>query len=83
MADMPSDQARAANPTAGIWPAIVRTAPAEVQDAYRFAVSNYATLHWIPCYCGCVAQGHRDNFDCYVSEIKAGGWLVLETHAVG
>ncbi len=80
---MAPSSAFAANPASGQWPEIIRKAPSEVQEAYRFGVANYATLHWIPCYCGCVAQGHRDNFDCYVSQITAGGWLILETHAVG
>lgn len=46
-------------------------------------MKNEATLRWIPCYCGCGAQGHRDNFDCYVREVRRDGWVVLDTHGLG
>ncbi|HEX9437230.1 MAG TPA: PCYCGC motif-containing (lipo)protein [Candidatus Limnocylindria bacterium] len=74
--------ALAANPAAGQWPAIIGRAPAEVREAYEFAVASEKTLRWIPCYCGCGMHGDRDNFDCYVNEIRGGGWLVLDDHAL-
>lgn len=40
-------------------------------------------LGYIPCYCGCVRDGHRDNFDCYVAEARVDGWVVLDTHGFG
>lgn len=73
----------AANPTTGMWPQAVKAAPAKVQDAYKWAVLNQPTLQYIPCYCGCAGQGHKDNFDCYVSEAREGGWLILSDHAFG
>lgn len=76
--------ALAANPATGHWPEIVLRAPREVREAYAWAVQNETTLRSIPCYCGCgLSAGHRDNFDCYVSEIRSGGWLVLDTHSLG
>ncbi len=74
--------ALAANPAAGQWPSIVARSPAEVREAYEFAVANEKTLRYIPCYCGCGAHGDRDNFDCYVNEVRAAGWLVLDDHAL-
>jgi len=38
-------------------------------------------LSAIPCYCGCGAQGHRSNLDCYVKEIGPDGSIVFEPHA--
>lgn len=76
--------ALAANPDGGHWPEIVVRAPPEVRRAYAWAVKNEMTLRFIPCYCGCgLSAGHRDNFDCYVSEVRTGGWIVLDTHSLG
>ncbi|MDE3111979.1 MAG: hypothetical protein KGN00_01390 [Chloroflexota bacterium] len=73
----------AANPSAGMWPDALGATPAATQEAYKWAAVNRATLRYIPCYCGCAGIGHKDNFDCYVSEIRDGGWLVLSDHALG
>jgi len=54
-----------------------------VREAYAFAVDNYAVLRYIPCYCGCgQSAGHKDNFDCYVSQPRSEGWSILDTHAL-
>jgi Protein of unknown function with PCYCGC motif len=51
-----------------ILPADIRQAPADVREAYRFAVANRNTLRYIPCYCGCVAEGHTSNASCYIKD---------------
>ena len=48
-----------------ILPPDIRKAPAEVREAYRFALANRDTLQYIPCYCGCGEQGHTSNASCY------------------
>jgi hypothetical protein len=48
------------------WPDLFRQAPASVQDLYRYAAANQDVLKWLPCFCGCVDQGHTSNFDCFV-----------------
>lgn len=73
----------AADPARGLWPDVVKSASPAVQQAYQYAAANEASLRYIPCYCGCAAQGHRDNFDCYVREVLTGGRSVLDTHALG
>lgn len=74
----------AANAALGTWPDVIRTAPAPVREAYDWAVRNEQTLRFIPCYCGCgESAGHRDNFDCYVSEVRDRGWVVLDLHSLG
>lgn len=76
--------ALAASPSRGYWPDVVRAAPLPVREAYAWAVENEAVLRYIPCYCGCgLSAGHRDNFDCYVSEVRQAGWVVLDTHSLG
>jgi len=42
-------------------PADIRQAPTQVREAYRFAIANREILRWIPCYCGCGADGHTSN----------------------
>lgn len=51
---------------AAAMPDFVHNAPPEAQEAYRFAAANPEMLEHIPCYCGCVAQGHQNNLECYL-----------------
>jgi hypothetical protein len=64
-------------------PAAVQKAPANVREAYQFAVANPAALKNVPCYCGCGAVGHTSNYSCYVKEIKPSGEIVFDNHALG
>jgi hypothetical protein len=49
-------------------PESIRNTPPEVRDAYRFAVLNRQVLQYIPCYCGCIDDGHTSNASCYVKD---------------
>ena len=51
-----------------VLPTDIRSAPAEVREAYRFAIANRETLRYIPCYCGCGSEGHTSNASCYVKD---------------
>ena len=51
-----------------ILPADIAKAPAEVREAYRFAILNRDTLKYIPCYCGCGSEGHTSNASCYFKD---------------
>jgi hypothetical protein len=64
-------------------PNFVGGAPTRTQEAYQFAIAYPDELKNYPCYCGCVSQGHRDNLDCYISEIDKTGKISFDTHAVG
>jgi hypothetical protein len=46
----------------------IAKAPAEVREAYRFAIINRDTLKYIPCYCGCGSEGHTSNASCYLKD---------------
>jgi Protein of unknown function with PCYCGC motif len=46
----------------------IAKAPAEVREAYRFAIVNRDTLKYIPCYCGCGPDGHTSNASCYFKD---------------
>ena len=72
-----------ADPANDVWPAIYRAAPAIVQDSYRWAIANKATLQYFPCFCGCVSNGHKNNYSCYVSADLGRGTVILDTHSFG
>ena len=68
---------------ASMLPDYARTAPARVQEAYRFAAANPDEMAHYPCYCGCNGMGHTSNLSCYVSEMGADGSIVFDDHAAG
>lgn len=72
-----------ARPDQNEWPDEFLQLPAETQAAYRYAVANHDTLQYIPCFCGCVNQGHGSNFDCYVREVYPDGRIRLDTMSFG
>ena len=45
----------------------------DAQVVYAAAATNADVFDYIPCYCGCHSQGHRNNHDCYVSRSSADG----------
>jgi hypothetical protein len=61
------------------WPDLFGQAPANVRDLYRYAAANQDVLKWLPCFCGCVEQGHTSNFDCFVKQVRGDGSIVLDT----
>lgn len=65
-------------------PEELRDAPTNVQEAYRFAIANKELLEQIPCFCGCVAEGHQSNYSCYVAEDGGPGTILeFDKHALG
>jgi len=70
-------------PARNRWPAQLTMAPTEVQEAYRYAVANRDVLQYMPCFCGCGAQGHISNFDCYVREMRPDGSVLLDPMSFG
>jgi hypothetical protein len=69
-----------ARPDRDEWPSAFRRAPVSAQAAYRYAVGHRDELRYVPCYCGCGADGHRSNWDCYVDELRPGGEVLLDDH---
>ncbi len=65
-------------------PPELQDAPAEVKEAYRFAIANKELLQQIPCFCGCNAVGHTSNYSCYVADDGGpGDVLQFDSHAAG
>jgi hypothetical protein len=71
-----------ANPTRGIWPFQYHGAPEPVQRAYAWAATHENILQYIPCYCGCGAEGHKNNYDCFVGSRAANGWITMDLHGL-
>ena len=61
-----------------ILPVDIRQAPVDVREAYRFAIANRNVLSYIPCYCGCLADGHTSNASCYLKDSSTPGNLVFD-----
>lgn len=79
----PALPALGADPMNGIWPAQYLRAPMDVREAYSWAIGHEATLRFIPCYCGCGADGHTSNYSCYVQTALGGGRVILDPHGFG
>jgi hypothetical protein len=65
------------------WPAKFHEAAPTVQEAYRYAVANPDVMRYMPCFCGCGAQGHTSNLDCYVADLRQDGSVVLDPMSFG
>jgi hypothetical protein len=61
-----------------ILPRDIAKAPADVREAYRFAIVNRDTLQYIPCYCGCGPEGHTSNASCYVKDSSTASKLIFD-----
>ena len=77
------DEALLAWPAEDRWPELFHRASSNVQETYRFAVANQDLLQWMPCFCGCVDQGHASNADCYVREMRSDGSILLDAMSFG
>lgn len=69
-----------ATPARNMWPLAFRQAPAEVREAYAFAIAQPQVLKYVPCFCGCGATGHRNNYDCFVNSEPTLGSFLLDAH---
>jgi hypothetical protein len=55
-----------------------------VRATYDFAAQHPEVLKYVPCYCGCGAQGHKANESCFVARRDAkGNVLEWDTHGFG
>lgn len=73
----------AAMPMGGVQlPAYAQVTP-ELQALYSFALEHPEVLSYIPCTCGCGANGHLSNWNCYVRAVMADGTVVFDDMAPG
>lgn len=79
----PSDEASIKlAPASALSPELRRLSP-DIQEVYRFALANRDVLEKIPCYCGCGAIGHMNNYVCYVQSASDSGQVVFDFHGAG
>lgn len=64
-----------------VWPDFVTRAGPEVKRLYEFQLQNGELMKYMPCFCGCGAEGHRSNRDCYVKQVNPDGSAVLDAMA--
>ena len=64
-------------------PPFLERASAMVRGAYLFAAMHEYELRHIPCFCGCVADGHTSNFDCFVKSRARDGSVTYDPHGAG
>jgi hypothetical protein len=51
------------------FPNYVLNAPVKVQETYVMASNNPKILAQVPCFCGCAADGHQSNLNCFVQQM--------------
>ena len=66
-------------------PGFVPSRPVEVvRSVYEFAGQHPEILKFVPCYCGCEANGHPHNESCFVKRRDAKGNVVeWDSHGFG
>lgn len=59
--------------------------PATITRAvYEFAARHPEISRYVPCYCGCEADGHRNNENCFIGARDANGNVTRwDTHGFG
>ena len=55
--------------------------PQDLRGPYAYAARNSELLQHIPCYCGCVHEGHKSNLDCFIDRLQADGTPNWTGHA--
>lgn len=51
------------------FPDYVLNSSKKVQETYIMAATYPKVVSSVPCYCGCVVEGHKSNLDCYVQKM--------------
>lgn len=69
------------DPSKVVLPAFITGAKPEVQQLYEFQMTHGELTKYIPCFCGCGSDGHANNRDCYIKEVKPDGSVIFDTMA--
>ena len=65
------------------WPLLQpspNTPAGDLRGPYAFAARNADTLRYIPCYCGCVREGHSSVLNCFVRGFSPQGTPIWSDH---
>lgn len=55
--------------------------PQDLRGPYSYAARNQEVLEHVPCYCGCVREGHRSNLNCFVNGFRPNGTPIWTDHS--
>ncbi len=58
-----------------------RRLPRDLSGPYAFAATHEEVLQRIPCYCGCVRDGHDSVLQCYLAGSRADGMPLWTNHS--
>ena len=58
-----------------------RRVPRDLAGPYAFAATHQEVLQRIPCYCGCVREGHNSVLQCYLAGSRADGTPLWTDHS--
>jgi hypothetical protein len=50
-------------------PDYVLNSSSKVQEAYIMASNYPKVLSQVPCFCGCAADGHKSNLNCFIGKM--------------
>ncbi len=50
-------------------PDYVLNSSAMVKETYIMASNNPEVLAQVPCFCGCVSDGHKSNLNCFIQKM--------------
>ncbi len=58
-------------------------APPDILRAvYEFAARRPDVMRYVPCFCGCERNGHKDNEDCFVARRDPDGKPHWDAHGL-
>ena len=57
--------------------------PQDLHGPYAYAATHREVLQQIPCYCGCVREGHRSISSCFVTSVRPDGTPTWTDHSFG
>ena len=58
-------------------------APPDILRAvYEFAARRPDVMRYVPCFCGCERNGHKDNEDCFVARRDPDGRPHWDAHGL-
>jgi hypothetical protein len=65
-------------------PDYVLNSSEKVKETYIIAATYPKEVASVPCYCGCVVDGHKSNLDCYVQQMGPNNAVeAWDQHGIG
>ena len=55
--------------------------PQDLRGPYSYAARHKEVLQHVPCYCGCVREGHRSNLNCFMNGFRPNGTPIWTDHS--